>query len=1695
MRKCLLTFLAMVAACTYGQVDLNLGLKAYYPFSGNANDLSGNNNNPVFNNATLTSDRLGNANSAYHFNGTSTYIQIPNSPSLNTNNQLSLCAWVKPMGYYAGTCHGNSILMKGDADYLTGNYLLRYDDGFFSNYTNCSSALDITHQNFYGAGSAVPAPGYTPYIQTNEWYSVVVTYDGTTAKLYVNCELKYSGPQNGLTFANSYDLFLGRLNSAAFPYWINGDLDEVRIYDRAINHDEVKAYGACATAITCNNWLNTTASNAYFGIGDLDISGNQITVEALINRTQPYLPGGGNDTEGDVVSKHTDFNDVNYLLRPNHAYITTTNGFFGTPDVCDLQLNKTYHIAMVYNGSTLKFYRNGFLMSQVNATGNLFQNNLNTQIGHYAATFWNTQFLGFINEVRIWNVARTQAQIQTYMNSSLPSPSTQTGLQAYYTFDNLLNKQGNAAWNGTLNGAATINNINTSCSFIPDSCAIATACDTWLQTPATGSYVTVGDLDVAGNQLTVEANFNRTAPVNSVGGYGFLVSKHTGPTNINYALWTGGCAITTVNGEVFATENCEIELNKTYHVAMVYNGSSLKFYRNGFLHSQTPASGNLVLNDLVTAIAQNAVPGAPIIYPFIGYMNEVRIWNVARTQAQIQTYMNSSLPNPTSQAGLLGYYIFDNLQNKQGNATFNATLVGAATINSTNSSCSFTADSCATVIPTAGISGIINAYTPVLALNPCDNKITVEDATAYNTGDTVLIIQMKGAIIDMSNTSSFGNITDYKNSGNYEFNFIKNKSGNVIELKNKLTRLYDIPAGKVQLVRVPYYNSITVADTLTCLPWDGNKGGILVLNVRDTIELNADINTTGKGFLKGIMHNSNSNSFSCGVTGYSLPDNTINAAGKGEGISYLNISQNSGNGPAANGGGGGLNTNSGGGGGSNGNNGGRGGYEWNGGCPNYLTSGNWGLPGKVLSYNNTYNKIFMGGGGGAGHCNNQYDGPTANADFNGGNGGGIIIINSDYIKNNNKNIISKGDSAYELNITNSYVTHDGMGGGGAGGTILLNNNNYINTLFVDVSGGKGGNLVAPVAAPGNVGPGGGGGGGVIWIKQNALPANLTVTNNGGNAGVIVQAGNINYGAAPGLSGINVFSLTIPNDTILFKPNIDSVRIKDSSTSCLAFDFNGFGYTNTNPIATWNWYFGDGGTANTQNTSHTYATAGTYLVKLVVTDINGCKDSITRNVISNAISVNAGTDSSFCDGPVSVQLNGTVSGTGNYSWTPAVFLSNSTISNPIATVNTTTTFYLTVTNASGCSGQDSVTIQVNTAPVVQTLDDTAVCTGSVLILSTTSGLGSYHWSPGIYVNDSTIANPLFIDTVPRTLIVTGNNGTCFSSDTININVKPLPVVYAGPDTAICNAQQFSLSATGAITYTWNPAIFLSNPNIANPVFSGNASTTYFLTGTGANGCEGKDTVSIQVNNSTTLAKPPNKSFCLKESVQLDGNNGNAVHYLWAPSTYLNNNSISNPVANPPATTTYTVTITDTTCNFDSTFTVIVTVNPLPIVSASRSNDIDCAFKNARLSATGASQYTWQPPGTISSSNIANPVATPITNTIYIVTGTDINGCKNNDSVTVLVKSGINGYDIPNSFSPNGDNNNDCFGIKHWGDAQNVIFIIFNRWGEKVFESSNVNNCWDGTFKGQQAEVGNYVYYASAQTSCGNLVRKGNVLLIR
>ncbi len=1697
MKKILLPLLLIITHIAIGQVDLNLGLRAYYPFTGNANDVSGNNNNPVFNNATLTADRFGNPNSAYHFNGIDNYMRVTDNATLNMGNKMSIAIWVKATGYYTGPCYNSMCVMKSNPATLPSNYFIRFADI----YNGCTSP-STTQERF--AGNNVVAA--TPFVQLNQWYSVVWTSDGVTEKIYVNCELKGSVPAGGVPYTNISDLLMGKNVDPSFPYWLDGDLDEVRLYDRALNQDEVNVLGDCVIPFACNNWLRTQAVGQSVTVGDLDISGNQVTVEANFNCSS--FPLTRPDKQEDIVSKHSNTTDINYVLRMDLAGITTTNGQFLTPLPCDnLVTNKTYHVAMVYNGSSLKFYRDGFLMSQIAASGNLILNNWLTTIGDYAVNNpVGTNFLGYINEVRIWNVARTQAQIQTYMNSSLPNPTTQTGLQGYYTFDNLVNKQGNATWNGTLNGGATINNTNPNCTFVADSCIVTPpppVCNSSFELAKTNnSYVRVLPAAPAtynqlynSNGFSWETWFKLTGPITNLST---LVSTEDAVLFHDIFLGFGWgsipnalCFLVSDNGAnnatVYAESAQSLTVGTWYHVAAVcdYSNAILRLYLNGNIIATKPIPIGILNDRLSTNVStQLGNASSSLIYGINANIDETRFWNTVRSQAEIQASMNQCLSNP--QPGLVAYFKADELVGTTAASAVNNNFSGS--LSNTTWGTQTPSVNCGCVTST---SVIINDYTPVLALNPCTNTLTVENATAYNVGDTVLLIQMKGAVIDSTNTAAFGTITDYKNSGNYEYNYVKTKTGNIIELKNTLTRQYDIPVGKVQLIRVPYYTNLTTTDTLTCLPWDGNKGGVLVFNVQNTLTLGADMNVSGKGFKGGIGYNPGNATLSCFQNNYFYPINTIQATYKGESISSVSNNIICGKGNLAGGGGGGAGHNSGGGGGGNGGPGGFGGYQLDncGSAP----FDNRGIGGRQLAYSTANNRIFMGSGGGAGHADNPGNTPPA-----GGNGAGIIIVNADKIQANSKKIIANGNNGLACSAP-SPDCHDAMGGGGAGGTVLLSVNQYLDNSIVENKGGKGADVVSGnIAAAGRIGPGGGGAGGLAFLKAASLPANLSIVNTGGVNGVLTQDANNPWGATPGAAGQNLFNLVLPIDNIPFKTNIDSVRIKDSLLNCNGFDFKGLAYINTAPIASWQWYFGDGGQATTQNTSHAYTAAGLYTVKLIVTDINGCIDSTSKDVNAlPGVNAEAGADTSICtNGSASVTLNGTAVG-GPYLWSPAIYLNNPNIQNPVATISTTTTFYLNVTGSASCTSIDSVTIYINPLPLVNTRTDTAICRLSPLVLNTVSNAVSYQWSPPAYVSNPNIASPNYIDNFSHRVYVTGTSALgCKATDSLDVTVNPLPVVQTIADTTLCQSENVTLTTTGAQTYSWNPAIGLSNPAIASPVFIGNSGQTYTVTGTDANGCKNNDLVTINVIMPGSFKAPPAFTICQKQSVQLDGNNGNQVSYLWSPATYLSNATIINPLANPPQTTLYTLLVTDNRCGYDSIFTTLLTVLPAPFISVRKSNDIDCALKSATLFASGGNQYLWSPSAGLNNPNISSPVATPSNTQTYTVLVKDATGCTNTDSVTIFIKKAASlARYMPNAFTPDGNGINDCYGLKNWMYIQKLQFYIFNRYGEQVFATSNPKVCWNGTYKGKPALAGAYVYVIKAQTDCGEEEQKGSFLLIR
>lgn len=435
------------------------------------------------------------------------------------------------------------------------------------------------------------------------------------------------------------------------------------------------------------------------------------------------------------------------------------------------------------------------------------------------------------------------------------------------------------------------------------------------------------------------------------------------------------------------------------------------------------------------------------------------------------------------------------------------------------------------------ISGVINSYYKATAIinNGTYNSysysgITLQSIAGLSTGDRVLIIQMKGATINSSNASSFGDITALGNAGKYEFSSICGFLNNTIVLSNHFLHTYDV--SMLQVVRVPVYNQdITVTGALSATPWNSSTGlgGVLAFEVNGTLTLNANVDVSGQGYVGGtLIQFPNCNNFLGIATAYNYDlneaqNNYTNGAYKGEGLNSVEDGYEGGKGKQSNGGGGGNNHNTGGGGGANYGDGGRGGIRTDGSC----NGANYGIGGTSINsygYSLGNNKVFFGGGGGAGHANNPEGTP-------GGNGGGIVYIKSNQLIGNSYSISANGsqgiNSSLAPNPTNAS-RGDGAGGGGAGGTVLLDVTSYLGSVTIEARGANGNNSGFQAQCPG---PGGGGGGGVIWYT-GAVPASTNV--NGGNAGTItsttVSCNGTSNGGTAGSIGLVQSGFVAPQGT-------------------------------------------------------------------------------------------------------------------------------------------------------------------------------------------------------------------------------------------------------------------------------------------------------------------------------------------------------------------------------------------------------------------------------------------------------------------------------------------------------------------------------------------------------------------------------------
>jgi hypothetical protein len=881
------------------------------------------------------------------------------------------------------------------------------------------------------------------------------------------------------------------------------------------------------------------------------------------------------------------------------------------------------------------------------------------------------------------------------------------------------------------------------------------------------------------------------------------------------------------------------------------------------------------------------------------------------------------------------------------------------------------------------INGVVNVYTPVSSFVCDSSSLVVGNSTGFSAGDKVLLVQMKGAAVSLANNATFGDVTDTGNAGNYEFNRIASISGNEIRLQFALIHSYDV-AGKVQLVRVPEYDNVT-ANNLTCKAWDGTTGGVLAIDVAGTLTLQGNIDVSAKGFRGGMVFDTDNAGDN--ETQYFYPFSPALSAEKGEGTALIPVNQSFGRGKAATGGGGGNAHNAGGGGGANGGSGGNGGLEYFN-TPGSPTPGTNGVGGAGL-FNFSTQKILLGGGGGAGHTND-------NVGTSGGQGGGIVLLKANALEANGFKIMANGADV----VADGTNRNDGQGGGGAGGTVLLLASQVTGNLTLELKGGNGGNCLFFVQSQ-IIGPGGGGNGGKLAISQ--LFPNVTVTLNGGQNGIANQ--NMTNGAQPGQPGSLLFPLlSLEEGTLPAGPmpdlGPDVILCVDST---VVFDA-GPGF------ASYLWQDG--------STGQTFAATAFDIYWVEVTDSCGNTQRDSVLLTGNLINDTQFGDVDLCAG---ASLTLTLPGFDNYAWAPAAGLSCTDCADVTIQPAATTTYTLLATTNDGCVLNDTFIVTV--VPLPERTETIEFCPGGSATV-----LGMTYTQP-ITITDILPASGAGCDTIVTYILKFSPVDLTFRFDDLVCNNGQIDLHYticnlgSGPAPAeapvtFYDADPTLLAASVLGTYTINTAgldscatgviadvgdqMFPDGAPPGTVVFSvvnfdGSLPTPFSFNDfpvTGIEECNyenNQDDLMVQFPVSPVLNLGPDVALCTDDSTVVFDAGPGFVSYLWQDGS-------TDQTFAATAFDYYWVEVTDA-CGFKQRDTVLLTVS---LINDTQFGDVDiCAGESLFLTLPGFDSYTWSPAAGLSCTDCADVVVQPAETTTYTLLAITTDGCVLNDSFTVTV----------------------------------------------------------------------------------------------
>ena len=603
---------------------------------------------------------------------------------------------------------------------------------------------------------------------------------------------------------------------------------------------------------------------------------------------------------------------------------------------------------------------------------------------------------------------------------------------------------------------------------------------------------------------------------------------------------------------------------------------------------------------------------------------------------------------------------------------------------------------------------------------------------------------------------------------------------------------------------------------------------------------------------------------------------------------------------------------------------------------------------------------------------------------------------------------------------------------------------------------------------------------------------------GVNATLAVNtAGDYYLTVTDALNGCTGFDMVTVTD-ISAPPTADAGA--DQTLTCFS-PFVTMGPAMPDPTMTYSWSGPNGFVDMTSNPS--VSTGGTYILT-VTNPVNNCSSTDTVEIIENLVApvANAGSDMTITCGSPTVTLDGSTNITTlvTYFWNGPTGPWGA----EDLTTNVPGTYVLTVYDAfTGCSTSDAVDVSIDTIVPVTTIPDFAdVCENNGIInLTGATPAGGSYTIDGLAATTIVPSSLSCGTTHSISYTYTNPVNGCSSTSTDNIYIECVPnaMIVGYPDT-LCydgvNVQLLGLPSGG--TFNGNNT---TSGGLFSPVSIGTDTITYSVVGTLA-GCASSTTIMIEV----LPAPAPNftvDNICVYDTlvVQYTGSSEPELEWSFPGSNYATSTSGDGPfLVTYPAGGYHSVTVVATNeggCSNDTTINIWVSeyeINTISNTTVSWGTPVTLYTNIAPVTNDSATTVLWTPSTYLDCDSCEQPIATPLTPTTYVVTLTDTMGCQFYDTVTIDIDVDYTIY-IPNAVTPNGDGENDVWYV-YGNRIREVDMRVYNRWGEKVFESEDLNIGWDGVYKGKDVNAGVYVYVVHVTYVDGkDEYFKGNLTVVR